>query len=155
MQIYFLLWNALKRRSDGIYNLHIQHLGENDKISRVVASSLVVHSRERGSSSDNVVCFVMLNQGGRRYSKIWEEKERGSRYMGQHRNIIHMMMGGGGGGGGGGGVVCPLSSAGHRSHCMDTVQSPMGWPDGRRSVGFKDWLTLSSPLSLHCVLTTC
>ena len=61
------------------------------------------------------------------------------------------MMGGGGGGGGGGGVVvCSLSSGGHRSHCMDTVQSPMGWPAGRRSVGFKHWAGNTDPPLSTC-----
>ena len=80
--------------------------------------------RERGGALQILLCLVMLEGKGRRQAKIWGGKERGSRDMGQHRNIIHMMMGGGGGGVGG--VVCPLSSAGHRSHCLDTVQSPMG-----------------------------
>ena len=87
-------------------------------MTKYQSSGSSVVEGERESSSDCVLCS---GTRGRRNSKIWGEEERGSRYMGQHRNIIHMMMGGGGGG-----VVCPLSSAGHRSHCIDTVQPPMG-----------------------------
>ena len=148
MQIYFLLWNALKRRSDGIYNLHIQHLGENDKISRVVASSLVVHSRERGSSSDNVVCFVMLNLGGGDIPKYGKRKREAPDTW-ANIAILYIWWW----------VVVVVVVVVSCAHCPVLVTGPIVWT--RSSLPWVDllaagpWDLNTDWPSLHCVLTTC
>ena len=71
------------------------------------------------------MCFVMLAPGKEISQNMGRERER-LPIHGPTSQYSLMMGGGGGGGGGGGVVVCSLSSGGHRSHCMDTVQSPMG-----------------------------
>ena len=68
------------------------------------------------------MCFVLWDPGKKKFQNMGRGRERLPIHGPTSQYIIHMMMGGGGGGG----VVCPLSSAGHRSHCIDTVQPPMG-----------------------------
>ena len=81
--------------------------------------------QRRGVEREREVCFVMLAPGKEISKNMGRETER-LPIHGPTSQYSLMMGGGGGGGGGGGVVVCSLSSGGHRSHCMDTVQSPMG-----------------------------
>ena len=83
--------------------------------------SRIERERERESSSLLCVLLLMSAQGKEIFQNMGKERERLPIH--EPTSQYSLMMGGGGGGGG---VVCPLSSAGHRSHCLDTVQSPMG-----------------------------